>query len=68
MKKLLIIPILCLLSFTSDEPKKLNIELTEQEWFLVMQVIDQSNAHHVQVKAVQEALSKQLIPQVENNP
>lgn len=66
MKKLILLAVvLVCMAFTTDEPKKLKVELTEQEWGAVMQVIDQSNAPHAQVKAVQEILTKQLVPQLE---
>lgn len=66
MKKiLLLIAVLGLMAFTTDEPKKLKVELSQDEWGAVLQVIDQSNAPHGQVKAVQEVLIKQLQAQVD---
>lgn len=67
MKKTIIIIALALISFgfVSDQPKKLKAELTLQEWQVVLSVIEQSNAPHTQVKAVQELLVKQLSAQVD---
>lgn len=66
MKKTLIIIALAAISFgfVQDQPKKLKAELTLQEWEVVLGVIEQSNAPHSQVKAVQELLIKQLKDQV----
>lgn len=67
MKKTIIIIALALVSFgfVSDQPKTLKAELTLQEWQVVLGVIEQSNAPHTQVKAVQELLIKQLKGQVQ---
>lgn len=67
MKKTIIIIALALIGFgfISDQPKKLKAELTLQEWQVVLGVIEQSNAPHTQVKAVQELLIKQLSAQVD---
>jgi len=67
MKKTLIIIALAAISysFVQDEPKKLKAELTLQEWQVVLNVIEQSNAPHSQVKAIQELLIKQLQGQVD---
>ena len=67
MKKTLFIIALAVISFSfvQDEPKKLKAELTLQEWQVVLGVIEQSNAPHSQVKAVQELLIKQLQGQVD---
>lgn len=45
--------------------KKLKVELTEQEWLAVIQVIEDSNAPYKQVVAVKTVLVNQLGPQVE---
>lgn len=68
MKKsfILIAVVILLTSFVSDETK-LKVELSQQEWGAVLQVIDQSNAPHAQVKAVQEIIIKQLQSQVDTN-
>lgn len=46
--------------------KKLKVELTEQEWLAVIQVIEDSNAPYKQVLAVKAVLINQLSPQVES--
>jgi hypothetical protein len=66
MKKLFIaLTLLTLLSFKTNEEKKLKVELTLSEWNAVLQVIDQSNAPHVNVEAVKKVLIDQLREQVD---
>lgn len=66
MKKTLIILALALISFGFvQDQKKLKAELTLQEWQVVLGVIEQSNAPHTQVKAVQELLINQLQGQID---
>lgn len=66
MKKLFIaLTLLTLLSFNTNEDKKLKVELTVNEWNAVLQVIDQSNAPHLNVEAVKKVLIDQLKAQMD---
>lgn len=47
--------------------KLIPVEQTIQEWQIVLNVIDQSNASHVQVMAVQKSLMTQINIQVDKN-
>lgn len=49
----------------NEEPKKLKVELTAQEWQAVLDVCEQSTAPHIQVKSVQNAIVEQLKPQID---
>lgn len=48
------------------QEKQLIVKGEIQNWQLVMEVIEQSNAPHLQVKAAQEFLLKQLQPQLQD--
>lgn len=50
-----------------QEPQKLKVELTVQEWEAVLAVIEQSTSPHIQVKAVAAELVKQLQPQIKDD-
>lgn len=41
----------------------LSVELKPEDWEVVLQIINQSNAPHPQVSAVQQVLQQQLLPQ-----
>jgi hypothetical protein len=65
MKKVIIaLLVLSLLAFGYE--KKYSLSLTEPEVNALLNVVDQSNAPHSQVKAVQEILLGQLRPQVDS--
>jgi hypothetical protein len=51
----------------TQEPVKLKVELTVQEWEAVLAVIEQSTSPHIQVKSVAAELIKQLQPQIKND-
>lgn len=53
-----------LMAFTSPTEQKLKAEFTLNEWNKILEVIEQSNAPHQEVKAVQQALIEQLQPQI----
>ncbi len=52
---------------TQPEPQILTVKLLVQEWEAVLAVIEQSNAPHIQVKAVAAELVKQLQPQIKDD-
>jgi hypothetical protein len=47
-----------------QEPEKLKVELTVQEWEAVLAVVDNSTSAHIQVKSVSAELVKQLQAQL----
>jgi hypothetical protein len=51
----------------NQEPQKLKVELTIQEWEAVLAVIEQSTSPHIQVKSVASELVKQLQPQIKED-
>jgi hypothetical protein len=51
----------------TEQPVKLKVELTVQEWEAVLAVIEQSTSPHIQVKSVAAELIKQLQPQVKDD-
>jgi hypothetical protein len=50
-----------------EQPEKLKVELTVQEWEAVLAVIEQSTSPHIQVKSVAAELIKQLQPQIKQD-
>jgi len=52
---------------TQAEPQILTVKLMVQEWEAVLAVIEQSNAPHIQVKAVAAEFVKQLQPQIKDD-
>lgn len=65
MKKTIILLFL-LSAFAFQTEKKLKVELSQEQWQAVLQIIDQSNAPHGDVKVVSKWLTDQLIPQVQD--
>lgn len=66
MKKIFIaLTLITLLSFNTAEEKKLKVELTINEWNAVLNVIDQSNAPHLNVEAVKKIMVDQLSAQID---
>jgi hypothetical protein len=63
MRKLIIILFVLFSSFNTE--KKYTVELTIQQWKDVVEVIDQSNANHQKVKAVQSWIIPQLNSQLD---
>ena len=65
MKKLLLIPILFLFSFKTNEEKTAIVKLSVSQWQLIFNIMEQSNAPHVDVikaeKLILEQVNKQLI-------
>ena len=51
----------------TEQPVKLKVELTVQEWEAVLAVIEQSTSPHIQVKSVAAELIKQLQPQIKQD-
>jgi hypothetical protein len=65
MKKVLIaICFFILLSF--NEEKKYKVELSIEQWNIVLQTIEESNAAHSEVKAVQNWIIPQLQQQLDS--
>lgn len=60
----LIIFALLVLGFKTSEEKKYSISLTVQQWSLILEVIDKSNAPHQQVKMAQDLLVPELNRQI----
>lgn len=54
-----------LVAFTNQQQQSLKVELPIEAWQEVLDVIEQSNAPHQQVKAVQKALLSQLQEQLQ---
>lgn len=65
MKKILILA-LVVIAFAFNTEKKLQVELTAEQWNGVLQVIDQSNAPHSDVKIVSKWLVDQIKPQIQD--
>ena len=64
-KIILSLAIIFFISFKTGEEKRYAVSLTLPEWQAVLNVIDQSNAPHSQVKAVQELLIPILNKQID---
>lgn len=58
MKYLIILFLFVLLAFNSE--KQYSMKFSQQEIISILTVVDQSNASHTQVKAVQEILNREL--------
>lgn len=54
-----------LTAFSGQQQNNLKVELPVESWDVVLEVIDQSNAPHQQVKAVKNVLLSQLQEQVQ---
>lgn len=68
MKQLVFAIILtAIFSFKTNEEKKLKVELTVTEWNAVFNVLEESNAPNLQVKAVKKILLDQLQPQLKDS-
>lgn len=65
MKRVAAILLFTLAGFKANEEKKLTVSLTLQEWQAVLNVIDQSNAPHLQVQQVQNLLIPALNKQID---
>jgi hypothetical protein len=55
--------LLCIFSFRTD--KKLKVELTVQQWQVILNQLDQSSAPHTEVKLSSHWLIEQLQPQID---
>lgn len=67
MKKKYLFLLLLPFAFAFREEKKLKVELTAQQWSGVLQVLDQSNAPHGDVKIVSKWLVDQLQSQIQDS-
>lgn len=67
MKRTLITFAICLiavLTYSFVQPKKLTVSGSIQDWQNVLEVVEQSNAPHSQVKAIQAFIISQLNEQM----
>lgn len=66
-KPIIFILILAAVFISAQVDKKVSVSLTVEQWQGVLNVIEQSNAPHVEVKAVQQAIIGQIQEQLKQD-
>lgn len=66
-KPLLLLAFIAILFISAQVDKKVSVSLTVEQWQGVLNVIEQSNAPHTDVKAVQKAIIGQIQEQLKQD-
>lgn len=66
-KPLLLLAFIAILFMSATEDKTLSVKGSIQQWNGVLQIIEQSNAPHLEVQATKEFIIKQLQGQIKQD-